>query len=395
MMAFLDKLPTKLRTVLAQLCLVGGVVWLAVLAHSAATDAAAQLPAGSGARERLESLATAAVWIPVVLCPLGMLFQASVWRSIVRALRMCEAVITKAAAGDLSQRMPVVGKDELGAMAVSFNKMATRVGSTVEGIRAAAADLLASSAALEATSTTMTRAAEATAQQMDSVTLSARQVTGDIDDVTARTEQMRSAITEISANTTAAARAASGAVGDAGEAAENMGRLRDSSREIGKVIRTITAIAEQTNLLALNATIEAARAGEAGKGFAIVAGEVKELAQATSSATEEITRRIESIQEDTERAVRMVAGFADVIGSIADYQTTITAAVEQQSATTGAMAAGADVVSRNTTAIVRAIDGAHGAADDARAASAQTRTAAADLTATAARLNELAAEFRA
>ncbi len=77
---------------------------------------------------------------------------------------------------------------------------------------------------------------------------------------------------------------------------ETVQKLGTSSQEIGDVIKVITSIAEQTNLLALNATIEAARAGEAGKGFAVVASEVKELAQETAKATEDIARRVEAIQ---------------------------------------------------------------------------------------------------
>src|SRR5207248_3908370 len=111
-------------------------------------------------------------------------------------------------------------------------------------------------------------------------------------------------------------------------------KLGESSTEIGQVIKVITSIAQQTNLLALNATIEAARAGEAGKGFAVVANEVKELAKETAKATEDISRKIEAIQNDTEGAVAAIGQIGVVIGQINDIQNTVASAVEEQSVTT-------------------------------------------------------------
>ena len=145
--------------------------------------------------------------------------------------------------------------------------------------------------------------ARTAARQADEVVASAGAVASSVDTVATGSAQMECAIREIAHNATEAARVAAQAVGVAEATTQTVGKLGDSSEEIGNVIKLITAIAEQTNLLALNATIEAARAGEAGKGFAVVASEVKELAQETARATEDISRRVEAIQADTAGAV--------------------------------------------------------------------------------------------
>jgi methyl-accepting chemotaxis protein len=119
-----------------------------------------------------------------------------------------------------------------------------------------------------------------------------------------------------------------------------MRQFRESSQEIGDVVRLITSIAEQTNLLALDAIIEAARAGDAGKGFAVVADEVKQLAQEIARATEDISRRVQTIQGDAEGASSAIGDIASVISLIHEFQTTIAGAVEEQTATTQDMNTG-------------------------------------------------------
>jgi methyl-accepting chemotaxis protein len=394
MFALLDRLPPKARTSLALLCLVGGVVGLGLFTRSVAGSVAEGLPAGSAARADLEQLATIALWAPLVVAPIGVLMQMSVWLSIVKVLRLDAAVITSAAEGDLSPRMPVVGKDELGRMAEAYNTMMDRFQETVAGIRRAVDEVTTSAGSLQRASGTMTAAADATAAELETVARSAARTSTEVGAIAEGTQQMRQAITEISVNTTDVSRMTDEAVTGVSRATGNVTRLQDSTQEIESVLKTINAIAAQTNLLALNATIEAARAGEAGRGFAIVAGEVKELAQATAAATEEIAQRIEGIQRDTGETVGAVSGFSAIIAAIAEHQLTIAAAVEEQSATTGTMVEGAGTVSSGAEQISQAIGAVSTAADEVRGAAEDTHRAVDDLTGTAARLHSLAAVFR-
>ena len=157
-------------------------------------------------------------------------------------------------------------------------------------------NLSSSAEELAATSKEMSATAEQTSSQAGAVAGSSSQVSQHLQTVATATEQMSSSISEIAKNATEAAKVATAAVKVAEAATSSIGKLGESSVEIGNVVKVITAIAQQTNLLALNATIEAARAGEAGKGFAVVANEVKELAKglinASGIATEALTGTI-------------------------------------------------------------------------------------------------------
>jgi methyl-accepting chemotaxis protein len=158
-----------------------------------------------------------------------------------------------------------------------------------------------------------------------------------------------------------------------------VGRLGDSSQEIASVIKMITAIAAQTNLLALNATIEAARAGDAGKGFAVVASEVKELAQETARATEDIATRVDTIQQDTAGAVTAIGEISAVIGEINAFQTTIAAAVEEQTATTNEMNRNVAQAADGSRQIASSITGLADGIADNQTQVHQTKQAAAEL----------------
>jgi methyl-accepting chemotaxis protein len=120
-----------------------------------------------------------------------------------------------------------------------------------------------------------------------------------------------------------------------------------SAQRVGEVVDLISDIAEQTNLLALNATIEAARAGDAGKGFSVVASEVKNLANQTAKATEEISQQIADMQGATSGAEQAIGGIGHVIEQINEIASGIASAVEQQGAATREIAGSISEASRS------------------------------------------------
>jgi methyl-accepting chemotaxis protein len=160
------------------------------------------------------------------------------------------------------------------------------------------------------------------------------------------------------------------------------------------VIKVITSIAQQTNLLALNATIEAARAGEAGKGFAVVANEVKELAKETAAATEDISRKIEAIQGNTQEAVGAIGRITAIINQINDISCTIATAVEQQNATTNEMSRNVSEAANGAGEIVKNIAGVAEAAESTSRGAGDSQAAAGSLARMSAELRELVGRFK-
>lgn len=226
--------------------------------------------------------------------------------------------------GDLTQELTVFSKDEIGQLAGSFNRMLANLRELISQVRghaqqvAAAAEQLTASSkqtsqATEQIAITIQEMTEGTDRQSQNVEESQQEVeeiSAGIEKIAARAQSVSAAAASTSELATEGDRTIQQSVSQMngiGETMENLtalvGGLGKRSEQIGQIVEVITQISGQTNLLALNAAIEAARAGEHGRGFAVVADEVRKLAEQASASAQEISQLVASIQMETNEAV--------------------------------------------------------------------------------------------
>jgi methyl-accepting chemotaxis protein len=332
----------------------------------------------------------------IVVCASALVVCAGallVARGITRPLQTVIATLERVAAGDLTARAQIRGADEIAVMTRALHAALERLGGAFATIGDGVVALTSSSEKLSAVGDTLSASADDTSRQAGVAAAAAEQAGRNVQTVATGTEEMSVTIKEIAKSAAEAARVATSGVEKARRTNELVGKLGDSSTEIGKVLKVITSIAEQTNLLALNATIEAARAGEAGKGFAVVANEVKELAKDTARATEDIAHKIAAIQADTSSAVRAIGEISDVIGQINDIQNTIASAVEEQASTTNEIGRNLHELALASSEIAHNVTSVASAAGSTAACSTQTRTAATSLADLSHRLGDQMSQF--
>ncbi|NYJ05741.1 methyl-accepting chemotaxis protein [Petropleomorpha daqingensis] len=369
----------------------------AIIAKSLVTAteaAAAQATAvAADARDAYTSARTLTIVIIGIGVIVAVVLALVVAQGVIRPARRIREVLGQVAAGDLSVRAGATGGGELGEVAASLDDTLESLGHVMNLVRGSATRLSDASAQLDAASQAIADNARTAAGQAEAVVTSAGEVASSVDTVAAGSSQMESAIREIAHNATEAARVAGQAVDVAENTTNTVGKLGDSSQEIATVVKLINGIAEQTNLLALNATIEAARAGEAGKGFAVVASEVKELAQETARATEDISKRVEAIQADTAGAVEAISQISSVIAEINDFQATIAAAVEEQTATTNEMNRNVAEAASGSQDIAAAISGLAAGTQETNQRVDDAQRAAAELARMSGELQDAVARF--
>jgi hemerythrin-like metal-binding protein len=247
--------------------------------------------------------------------------------------------------GDLTKRIEIKTKDEIGELANSFNEFVGKLNNIIvdvslnsETVTAASGELLEVSDQMSggvkdlfSRTNSVAVAAEEMSSNMGSVAAASEQAATNLSMVTDSAEQMKTTLNEVAENCEKAKQISDNASDQVHTASKGVGLLGDSAKEISKVTEVITDIAAQINLLALNATIEAARAGEAGKGFAVVAEEIKGLANQTANAILDIKQKIGSIQDSTGDTVKDVEKITIVISDVTKIVSTIASAIEKQS----------------------------------------------------------------
>ena len=278
-----------------------------------------------------------------------------------------------------------------GQIANSVSILQSNLRHSLKEISDNAAIISSSSEELAAVSAQLNSNAEETAMQANEVAKSSDTVSQNTQIVAASAEEFGASIREISVN---AVEVANQAVQIANSTNQQMANLRNSSVEIGQVLKVISGIAEQTNLLALNATIEAARAGELGKGFAVVANEVKDLARSTANATDEIGQSINAIQSDAMTAIQSIEEITQIINKISDISNVIATAVEEQAVTVGEISRNISGSASSSAAIAETIQSVAGASKNITQGSAEIQKSSGELAKVSTQLKDLVARFQ-
>lgn len=324
-------------------------------------------------------------------------------RLISKPLKEVSELVEKVSNGDLTETTAIDTKDEIGDLARSINNMVNSLSTTVDGILQSAESVSASAQEISATTEEVASSASTQANHSQQITGVFQEIVKGADSQANDAQRMKELFEELnnaidsvaknadetailSESLTKIATDGTEVVQDSIEGMKNistqMSLLEKDSNRIDDIIKVIDNIASQTNLLALNAAIEAARAGEHGKGFAVVADEVRKLAEQSSDATKEITSIIKLIQENTSRSVTAVIEGVESTKRTGDAFTEITEMLSQANGKTLEIASASAQQSAQSSNVLNAIESIAAASAQQSAQSLEIMSAVESIAAT-------------